>query len=82
MPISLRTSLLSLGCHLAQPLLYRLKSTLSNAVNVLSVKIQQTAKIVNATQHHVCRFFIADITFHYIITSHAFAVFAYVLYNS
>lgn len=57
MPISLRTSLLSLGCHLAQPLLYRLKSTLSNAVNVLSVKIQRTAKIVNATQHHVCRFF-------------------------
>lgn len=83
MPISLRTSLLSLGFHLAQPLLYRLKSTLSNAVNVLSVKIQQTAKIVNATQHHVCRFFIiTEITFHYIITSHAFAVFAYVLYNS
>lgn len=81
MPISLRTSLLSLGCHLAQPLLYRLKSTLSNAVNALSVKIQQTAKIVNATQHHVCRFFIAEITFHYIITLHAFAVFAYVLYN-
>lgn len=61
MPISLRTSLLSLGCHLAQPLLYRPKSTLSNAVNVLSVKIQQTAKIVNAAQHHVCRFFIAEI---------------------
>lgn len=81
MPISLRTSLLSLGCHLAQPLLYRLKSTLSNAVNVLSVKIQQTAKIVNATQHHVCRFFIAEITFHYIIILHAFAVFAYALYN-
>lgn len=85
MPISLRTSLLSLGCHLAQPLLYRPKSTLStlsNAVNVLSVKIQQTAKIVNATQHYVCRFFIVEITFHYIITLHAFAVFAYVLYNS
>ena len=80
MPISLRTSLLSLGCHLAQPLLYRL-NTLSNAVNVLSVKIQQTAKIVNATQHHVCRFFIAEITFHYIITPHAFAVFAYGFYN-
>ena len=56
MPISLRTSLLSLGCHLAQPLLYRPKSTLSNAVNVLSVKIQQTAKIVNAAQHHVVVF--------------------------
>lgn len=82
MPISLRTSLLSLGYHLAQPLLYWLKSTLLNAVNVLSVKIQQTAKIVNATQHYVCRFFISETTFHYIITLHAFAVFAYVLYNS
>lgn len=45
MPISLRTSLLSLGCHLAQPLLYRLKSTLSNAVNVLSVKINRQRKL-------------------------------------
>ena len=40
MPISFRTSLLSLGCHLAQPLLYRLKSTLSNAVNVFGECIE------------------------------------------
>lgn len=51
MPISLRTSLLSLGCHLAQPLLYRLKSTLSNAVNVLSVKIQECE---NSTDSENC----------------------------
>ena len=56
MPISLRTSLLSLGWHHAATTLLVTRS-LVQRVNVLSVKIEQTAKIVNATQHHVCRFF-------------------------
>lgn len=81
MPISLRTSLLSLGWHHAATTLL-VTHSLVQCVNVLSVKIEQTAKIVNATQHHVCRFFIVETPFHYIITSQAFAVFAYGFYSS